>query len=201
MNDNPMVIGHDDGLSRCWWCGTTNPLYVRYHDEEWGRPVHDDRKHFEMITLEGAQAGLSWETILNKREGYREAFAGFDPERVAAFTEADIERLVTNPAIVRHRQKIASVVNNARAFLAIQGESGSFDAFVWDFVGGKPIVNHWHDRAQIPAQTAESVALSKALRKRGFGFVGPTTMYAYLQAAGLVDDHLPGCFRHEARQA
>ena len=160
-------------------------------------PVHDDRVFFEFLTLEGAQAGLSWSTILKKREGYREAFAGFDPVRVARYTETKIERLVTNPAIVRHRQKIASVVSNARAFLAVQKEEGSFDAYVWKFVAGRPIVNHRRGLGDIPARTAESDALSKDLTRRGFKFVGSTICHAFMQATGLVNDHLVSCFRYK----
>jgi DNA-3-methyladenine glycosylase I len=168
---------------------------VEYHDTEWGVPEHDDRRLFELLTLEGAQAGLSWTTILRKREGYRAAFAGFDPHVVAEFTEHDIERLVADPAIVRHRGKIASTVNNARALLAVQEEFGSFDAYVWGFVDGTPRVSNYDDLAQLPASTAESTALSKDLKRRGFRFVGPTTVYAFMQAAGLADDHVAGCFR------
>ena len=181
-------------LKRCSW--PTSELDILYHDTEWGVPVHDDRVFFEFLTLEGAQAGLSWSTILKKREGYREAFAGFDPVAVARFSEADIERLVTNPAIVRHRQKIASVVGNARAFLRVQEEHGSFDAWVWRFVGGAPRVNHWRGHGDIPARTAESDALSKELMRRGFRFVGSTICQALMQATGMVNDHVVGCFRH-----
>ncbi len=179
---------------RCEWAGT-DPRMVAYHDDEWGVPVHDDRRHFELLTLEGAQAGLSWSTILNKREGYRRLFEGFDPERVAAFGEADVARLLGDPAIVRHRGKIESTVANARALLAVADEVGSFDRYVWDFVGGSPIVGDWSSLAELPASTPESAALSRDLKRRGFRFVGPTTVYAYLQAAGLVDDHVRTCFR------
>lgn len=179
---------------RCAWCGS-DPLYVRYHDEEWGVPVHDDQRHFEFLILEGAQAGLSWITILRKRENYRAAFANFDPRRVARYGEREQARLLQNPGIVRNRLKIASAVKNARAFLALQEEFGSFDRYVWRFVGGRPIRNRW-TQSQPPARTPESDALSKDLKKRGFNFVGSTIIYAYMQAAGLVDDHARGCYRH-----
>lgn len=183
-----------NSLTRCSWPSTA--LDIAYHDTEWGVPVHDDRVFFEFLTLEGAQAGLSWSTILKKREGYREAFAGFDPVAVARFSEKDIERLVTNPAIVRHRQKIASVVGNARAFTRVQEEHGSFDAWVWQFTGGAPRVNRRRGLADIPARTTESDALSKALMRRGFRFVGSTICQAFMQATGMVNDHLVTCFRH-----
>lgn len=181
-------------IKRCSW--PSSELDILYHDTEWGVPVHDDRVFFEFLTLEGAQAGLSWSTILKKREGYREAFAGFDPGAVSRFSEADVERLVTNPAIVRHRQKIASVVGNARAFLRVQEEHGSFDAFVWRFTGGVPRVNRRRGHGDIPARTAESDALSKELMRRGFRFVGSTICQAFMQATGMVNDHLTTCFRH-----
>ena len=181
-------------LKRCAW--PSSELDILYHDTEWGVPVHDDRVFFEFLTLEGAQAGLSWSTILKKRGGYREAFAGFDPVAVSRFTEADVERLVTNPAIVRHRQKIASTVGNARAFLRVQEEHGSFDAFVWRFTGGAPRVNRRRGHGDIPARTAESDALSKELMRRGFRFVGSTICQAFMQATGMVNDHLVSCFRH-----
>ena len=179
---------------RCGWCGT-DPLYIAYHDEEWGVPQHDDQRLFEKLVLEGAQAGLSWITILRKREAYRKAFLGFDPGKVAAMTEAELETVLQNPGIVRNRLKIFSVRRNALAFLAVQREFGSFDAFLWAFVGGKPKVNHPRTLAEVPAVTPEAEALSKALKKRGFTFVGPTIMYAYLQSMGLVDDHLATCWK------
>jgi len=182
---------------RCEWAGT-DPLMVAYHDDEWGVPVHDDRRHFEMLTLEGAQAGLSWTTILRKREGYRRCFEEFEPERVAAFGDADVQRLLDDPAIVRHRGKIESTVGNARALLAVAEEFGSFDQYVWQFVGGRPIVGDWRALGDLPSSTPESIALGKDLKRRGFRFVGPTTVYAYLQAAGLVDDHVLTCFRRSA---
>ena len=183
--------------TRCPWA-TADPLYVAYHDDEWGAPVHDDRTLFEFLVLEGAQAGLSWITILRKRDAYRRAFAGFDPAAVAAFDQEKIAALLADPGIVRNRLKIRAAVDNARAFLAVQGEFGRFDAYVWPFVGGQPRVNHWTTLAEVPAETAESRALSADLKRRGFRFVGPTIMYAYMQAVGLVNDHLVSCFRHPA---
>src|SRR5438132_7192282 len=174
---------------RCAWTGT-DPRMIAYHDEEWGVPVHDDRLLFEFLTLEGAQAGLSWQTILNKRDAYREAFAGFDAAKVARFDARRIDRLLINAGIVRNRLKIESTVTNARAFLEIQREAASFDRFVWGFVGGAPKMNHWRSLRSIPAQTSESDALSDALRRRGFRFVGSTICYAFMQATGLVNDHL-----------
>ena len=169
---------------------------VAYHDDEWGVSTHDDRRLFELLTLEGAQAGLSWRTILQKREGYRAAFAGFDPTAVAAFTDVDVDRLLADPGIVRHRGKIASTVNNAHQVLAVQGDCGSFDAYVWSFVDNAPVVGAWQALDELPASSPQSVALSRDLKRRGFRFVGPTTVYAFMQAAGLVDDHVVGCFRH-----
>lgn len=182
-------------LIRCSWANPANPLYLRYHDEEWGVPVHDDRHFFEMLTLEGAQAGLSWSTILNKRENYRAAFDGFDPKVVAKYDKRRIERLLKDEGIVRNRLKVESTVSNARAFLAVQKEFGSFDAFVWAFVKDSPLVNKPATLRGVPVSTPESDALSKALKKRGFRFVGTTIMYAFMQACGLVDDHVAGCFR------
>jgi DNA-3-methyladenine glycosylase I len=182
-----------ESVTRCSWARTE--LDIAYHDREWGVPVHDDRVLFEFLTLEGAQAGLSWSTILKKRDGYRAAFAGFDPARVATFTQTDVERLLSEPTIVRHRQKVASTVENARAFLAVQSEFGSFDAYVWRFVDGTPLVNAWRAARQVPARTAVSDALSKDLRLRGFRFVGSTICYAFMQAVGLVNDHTMDCFR------
>ena len=183
---------------RCSWART--PLSVAYHDLEWGVPVHDDPVLFEFLILEGAQAGLSWETILNKREAYRQAFAGFDPALVARFTAKRVERLLKDPGIVRNRLKINSAVGNAKAFLAVQKECGSFDAYVWRFVGGTPRVNQWRTLKQVPPKTAESDVLSRDLLKRGFKFVGSTICYAFMQAVGMVDDHLDGCFRKTPRQ-
>jgi DNA-3-methyladenine glycosylase I len=174
--------------------------YVRYHDEEWGVPVHDDRRQFEFLVLEGAQAGLSWSTILNKREGYREAFADFDVERVARFDQRRVEKLMQFPGIVRNRLKIESVIGNAKAVLTLRDEFGSLDDYLWSFVGGKPIVNRWTEMKQVPATSPESDALSKDLRKRGFKFVGSTIMYAHMQATGMVNDHVVSCFRYRACQ-
>jgi DNA-3-methyladenine glycosylase I len=181
--------------TRCEWAGT-DPLMVAYHDDEWGVPTHDDAALFELLTLEGAQAGLSWRTILNKRDGYRAAFAGFDVDRVARFTDADVDRLVGDVSIVRHRGKIESTIANAKAIQSVQEESRSFDAYVWRFVDGTPIVGNYQQLGELPAVTDESTALSKDLKRRGFRFVGPTTVYAFMQASGLVDDHVLTCFRH-----
>jgi len=182
-----------DRRKRCGWA--TTALSIAYHDREWGVPVHDDRVFFEFLTLEGAQAGLSWETILRKRRAYREAFAGFDPARVSIFKSADVSRLLNNPGIVRNRLKIGSAIGNAKAFLEIQQEFGSFDAYVWRFVGGKPRVNRWKSLKAVPPRTPESDALSRDLLGRGFKFVGSTICYAFMQAVGLVNDHVMDCFR------
>ena len=185
--------------ARCPWSYSgMSEAYVRYHDEEWGVPVHDDRRQFEFLLLEGAQAGLSWSTILNKRAGYREAFADFDVERVARFDRRKVERLMQFPGIVRNRLKIDAAVGNARAVLRLRDELGSLDRYLWSFVGGKPIVHRWKDMKQVPATSPESDALSKDLKKRGFKFVGSTIVYAHMQATGMVNDHLVGCFRHQA---
>jgi DNA-3-methyladenine glycosylase I len=183
-----------DSKTRCRWAQT--PLGIAYHDREWGVPVHDDQVLFEFVTLEGAQAGLSWETILRKRDAYREAFAGFDPAAVATFKPAKIEKLLANPGIVRNRLKVLSTVSNAKAFLKVQQEFGSFDAYLWAFVGGAPRVNQWKTHSQIPPRTAESDALSKDLLRRGFKFVGSTICYAFMQAVGMVNDHTIDCFRY-----
>ncbi|MCT4785427.1 DNA-3-methyladenine glycosylase I [Exiguobacterium aestuarii] len=177
---------------RCPWCGN-DPLYVRYHDEEWGNPVHDDQKHFECLTLESAQAGLSWITILRKRENYRSAYANFEVNEVARFTEADIERLMADSGIVRNRRKIEASINNAKQFIKLQEEFGSFDSYIWSFVDHKPIINSWERLDEVPATTELSERLSKDLKRRGFKFLGPTTVYAHLQATGLVNDHLVSC--------
>jgi DNA-3-methyladenine glycosylase I len=181
--------------TRCAWAGT-DPLLVRYHDTEWGLPLHDDRQLFEFLVLEGAQAGLSWITILRKRENYRQAFDGFDPQRVAAYDAARIEQLLGNPNIVRNRRKIESAVRNARVFLEIQEKFGSFDDYLWRFVSGRPRINRWKTIRAVPAETAESHALSKDLIRRGCTFVGPTIAYAFMQAVGLVNDHTLDCFRY-----
>jgi DNA-3-methyladenine glycosylase I len=184
----------DPDLPRCGWV-TDDPLYLVYHDEEWGVPVHDDRRLFEMLTLEGAQAGLSWLTILRRREGYRRAFHGFDMEKIARYGERDAARLLEDPGIIRNRAKIEATIRNARAALALVEETGSLDRFLWQFVGGRPRVNHWKTLREIPAETAESKAMSKELKRRGFGFVGSTICYAFMQAVGMVDDHTAECFR------
>ncbi len=181
--------------SRCGWAGS-DPLYIAYHDEEWGVPVHDDRRFFEMLVLEGAQAGLSWITVLRKRAHYRKVFDGFDPRRVARYDARRVAALLKDPGIIRNRAKVEGAVKNARAFLELQKEHGSFDAYVWLFVGGRPIRN---SDGRVPAETDESRALSKDLKKRGFTFVGPTIMYAFLQACGLVDDHVAPCFKARRR--
>ena len=183
-----------DDRTRCAWA--TTPLGIVYHDEEWGVPVHDDHRLFEMLILEGAQAGLSWETILRKRERYREVFEGFDPARVALYGPGEVERLLSDAGIVRHRGKIEAAITNARALLDVRGELESFDALVWSFVGGRPRNNELRALAEIPAKTSESEAMSRELRRRGFRFVGPTICYAFMQAVGLVNDHTTGCFRH-----
>jgi len=185
---------------RCPWSEGVGEDYRQYHDTEWGVPVRDDRVHFEFLLLEGAQAGLSWSTILRKRDGYRRAFAEFDPERVARFNKRSVARLRNDEGIVRNRLKIASAISNARAFLKIQDEFGSFDKYVWRFVNGKPIVNRWRRQSQVPATTTESDALSKDLKSRGFNFVGSTIIYAHMQATGLVNDHIVDCFRYAACQ-
>lgn len=180
---------------RCAWCGD-DELYVRYHDEEWGVPVHDDRKLFEFLILEGAQAGLSWLTILRKRENYRRAFAEFDPKKVARFGDDDIQRLLSDPGIVRNRLKINATVNNARLFLDVAAKHGGFSHYLWNFVDGKPIVNRWKRMEQIPATSPESDAISKELKRLGFKFVGSTIIYAHMQATGMINDHIVTCFRH-----
>ncbi len=180
-------------MNRCGWA--KNDLAIRYHDEEWGVPAHDDRRLFEFLILEGAQAGLSWDTILRKRENYRAAFDNYDWQKIAVYDAAKCTELLSNEGIVRNRLKIASSVQNAAAFLKIRDEFGSFDLYIWNFVGGEPIVNHWKDLPEIPAKTKISDALSKDLKKRGFNFVGSTIMYAFMQACGLVNDHLVSCFR------
>ncbi|NJP12480.1 MAG: DNA-3-methyladenine glycosylase I [Leptolyngbyaceae cyanobacterium RU_5_1] len=191
-----MPVG-SDGKNRCAWVGLGKPHYEHYHDQEWGVPVHDDRKHFEMLILEGAQAGLNWETILKKREGYRQAFKGFDPVTVATMSDLELEALLQNPEIIRNRLKVFAARKNAAVFLKIQEECGSFDRYVWSFVGGKPIINGWKEVQDVPATSPESDALSKDLKKRGMTFVGSTIMYAYMQATGLVNDHTIDCWRYQ----
>ncbi len=184
------------GKARCPWSEGVSPAYLEYHDSEWGVPVHDDRKQFEFLILEGAQAGLSWSTILHRRAGYRRAFAGFDPQRVARFTPARIEKLLLDPGIIRNRLKVTSAVSNARAFLELQDEFGSFDRYIWGFVDGRPVTNRWRNKSEVPATSPVSDALSKDMKKRGFRFVGSTILYAHLQATGLINDHLLDCFRY-----
>ena len=181
--------------TRCEWC-LGSDLYKQYHDEEWGVPLHDEHKLFEFLTLEGAQAGLSWSTILNKRENYRKAFDQFDPQKVVRYTPARVQKLLQDPGIVRNRLKVESTISNAYAFLKIQDEFGSFDQYIWDWVDGEPIQNQWRSLKEVPATTDISDALSKDLKKRGFRFVGITIMYAFMQATGMVNDHVTGCFRH-----
>jgi DNA-3-methyladenine glycosylase I len=183
-------------IRRCEWGISDDPVYLAYHDEEWGVPSHDDPHLFEMLVLEGAQAGLSWSTILRKREGYRRAFSGFDPEAVARFGRRDVERLLRDPGIVRNRLKVESAVNNAARVLEVREDLGSLDAYLWAFVGGRPILNRWKALGDIPAETAESRAMSKDLKRRGFRFVGPTVCYAFMQAIGMVNDHVTSCFRY-----
>jgi DNA-3-methyladenine glycosylase I len=183
-------------VKRCSWVRADDPRMLEYHDREWGVPVHDDRKHFEFLVLEAAQAGLSWSIVLKKREGYRRAFEGFDPEKVARFSKKRIEKLTSNSEIIRNRMKIEAAVRNARAFLEIQGEFGSFDAYCWRFVDGRPKLNRWKIMGQVPATSVESDAFSKDLKRRGFSFAGSTVVYAHMQAVGMVNDHLVECFRH-----
>jgi DNA-3-methyladenine glycosylase I len=189
-------VAKNNDLVRCAWSEGVDSAYVRYHDDEWGVPVRDDRVHFEFLVLESAQAGLSWWTILRKRGGYRRAFADFDAAKVARFTPRTVDKLLADPGIVRNRQKIEAAIANARGFLAIQREFGSFDQYVWQFVGGKPLVNRWRKQSEVPPTSKESDALSKDLKGRGFKFVGSTIVYAHMQATGLVNDHLVGCFRY-----
>lgn len=186
-------------MFRCPWCGD-DELYVKYHDEEWGVPVHDDLKHFEFLVLESAQAGLSWITILRKRENYRKAYDGFDPVKVANYNNNKIEELMSNPGIVRNRKKIEASVNNAQRFLEIVDEFGSFDKYIWSFVDNKPIINQWNDISEVPSKTHLSDEVSKDLKKRGFKFLGSTIIYSHLQATGLIDDHLIYCFKNTKKE-
>jgi DNA-3-methyladenine glycosylase I len=192
-----MSVASKPTLTRCHWVLRGNELYHRYHDQEWGVPVRDGRKQFEFLTLESAQAGLSWSTVLNKREGYRRAFADFDPEKVARFTEKRIERILADASIVRNRLKVAAAVNNARKFLEVQEEFDGFANYIWRFVEGRPIQNRWRTHQEVPATSPESDALSKDLKQRGFKFVGSTIVYAHMQATGMVNDHLIDCFRYK----
>lgn len=182
-------------MKRCTW--PTNELAIRYHDEEWGTPLHDERRLFEFLILEGAQAGLSWDTVLRKRDSYRKAFDGFDVKKVASYTEKNIERLMLDDGIIRNRLKIASTISNAKAFMKVQKEFGSFDAYIWSFVNYKPIVNKWKESSQVPATSDVSDTISKDMKKRGFNFVGTTIIYAHMQATGMVNDHLTSCFRYK----
>ena len=184
-------------LKRCGWAANTFDQYVKYHDEEWGVPVHDDQTHFEFLVLESAQAGLSWSTILKKREGYRKAFAGFDFNHVALFDDHDVAQLIRNPAIIRNRLKIEAAINNAKRFKEVQQEFGSFDHYIWSFVDHEVKVGHWQSMSEVPATTTESDQLAKDLKKRGFKFLGSTTIYAHMQAVGLVNDHIIDCFRYK----
>lgn len=184
-------------MKRCGWVENTFDEYLLYHDKEWGIPVHDDNTHFEFLTLEGAQAGLSWATVLKKRANYHKAFAGFDPGKVAGYNESKIKQLLQDPGIIRNQLKVRSTVTNAKSFLKVQEEFGSFDHYIWSFVGGKPLVNGWSKMSEIPATSKESDALSKDLKKRGFKFVGSTIIYSHMQACGLVNDHTIDCFRYK----
>ena len=194
-------IANSKKVRRCAWCEGTSLNYIEYHDQEWGVPVRDDRGQFEFLILEGAQAGLSWSTILNKREGYRKNFADFDPEKVARFTKKRVEKILTDPGIVRNRLKVESAVTNAKAFLAVQEEFGSFSDYIWGFVDGKPIQNRFRKDSDIPATSPVSDTISKELKKRGFKFVGSTIIYAHMQATGMVNDHVTGCFRYKEVKA
>jgi DNA-3-methyladenine glycosylase I len=188
-------------IIRCAWAGETSLTYIEYHDKEWGVPVWDDRRQFEFLILEGAQAGLSWSTILNKREGYRKNFAEFEVDKVARFTKKRIDKILQDPGIVRNRQKVNAAVSNAKEFIKVQDEFGSFSDYIWQFVGGEPIQNKWRKDSEIPATSPESDALSKDLKRRGFKFVGSTIMYAHMQATGLVNDHVVSCFRYKECRA
>jgi DNA-3-methyladenine glycosylase I len=189
-------IHRGDMKKRCPWANPDDPLYLEYHDTEWGVPLHDDRKLFEFLLLEGAQAGLSWRTVLNKRENYRRAFDDFDPRKVAEYDGRKVEKLLTDPGIVRNRRKTEAMISNARTFLDVQDGHGSFDSFIWSFVGGEPVQNKWRKPGQIPVTTHEAERMSAALVEKGFKFVGPTICYAYMQATGMVNDHVVDCFRH-----
>ena len=185
--------------TRCWWPGE-DPIYIAYHDEEWGVPLHDERRLFEFLILEGVQAGLSWITVLKKRDNYRKAMSGFDYEKIARYSKRKIESLLRNEGLIRNRLKMESAVRNARAFLAVREEFGSFDRYLWHFVGGSPLVNHWESKDEVPASTPLAAALSKDLKARDFNFVGPTICYAFMQAVGMVNDHTTDCFRHAGCQ-
>ncbi len=197
MRKKEITIKKDHKQIRCAWCENSFEDYIRYHDEEWGVPIHDDTKHFEFLVLESSQAGLSWATILKKREGYRKAFANFDVETVASYGSGMVEDLLQDASIIRNRMKIEAAINNAQRFIEIQNEFGSFDDYIWRFVDGKPIVGGWKSAEEVPVTTKESDVLSKDLKKRGFKFVGSTTIYAHMQAIGLVNDHTIDCFRYK----
>jgi len=186
-------------IIRCGWAGADD-LYIKYHDKEWGAPLHDDRRLFELLVLEGAQAGLSWSIILRKRDAYRKAFDNFTPERIARYTQAKVSNLLADASIVRNRAKIGAAISNAQAFLKVKEEFESFDAYIWQFVDGKPIINRWKRRGQIPAETEESRVMSKDLKARGFRFVGPTICYAFMQAVGMINDHVTDCYRYREVQ-
>jgi len=194
------LLMHSAATKRCSWVNADDPLLLEYHDSEWGVPVHTDRKHFEVLVLSGAQAGLNWSLVLKKREGYRRAFDNFDPEKVARYSERQIQILMNDSEIIRNRMKIEAAVRNARAFLEVQEEFGNFDSYCWHFVGGRPKLNRWKATRQIPATSPESESFSKDLKRRGFSFVGPTVAYAYMQAVGMVNDHLVDCFRYREIQ-
>ena len=196
----PQKSPHEDGKIRCHWAPPDDPVYVAYHDMEWGVPVHEERRLFEFLILEGAQAGLSWSTILHKRGNYRRVYHRFDPKKVARYTKKDVARLLKDPGIVRNRLKIESSIGNAQAFLAVQKEFGSFDEYIWAFVGGNPLLNRWRTGARLPARTEISDNMSKDLKKRGFRFVGSTICYAFMQAVGMVNDHHVNCFRYGKRR-
>jgi DNA-3-methyladenine glycosylase I len=195
------ATSHADGKRRCAWVGNASPRMVAYHDEQWGVPVHDDRQLFAKLILDGAQAGLSWSTILAREEGYYRAFHGLDPARIARYGERDVARLLADPGIIRNRAKVRSAIANAQAYLKLQEEEGSFATWLWRFVGGKPVKNRWRRTDQVPAETPLAQTVSKALRERGFSFVGPTIVYAFLQAVGIVNDHLVSCYRHAEVEA
>ena len=195
MATRPSTVKGTDGKPRCGWA-SADPLYEKYHDSEWGRPLKDDHALFELLTLEGCQAGLSWNTVLRKRENYRKAYDGFDPKKIAKYTPAKLAKLLTDPGIIRHRGKIEASVSNAKAYLAVVEREGSFAKFLWSFVSGKPMKNHPKSLKDVPASSLESDAMSKALQKAGFKFVGSTICYAFMQASGMVDDHIVGCHRH-----
>ncbi len=197
---NEDLLMHSAANKRCSWVNADDPLLLEYHDREWGVPVHSDRKHFEVLVLSGAQAGLNWSLVLKKREGYRRVFDKFDPEKVARYSERQIQTLMTDPEIIRNRMKIEAAVQNAQAFLKVQEEFGDFDSYCWKFVGGHPKLNRWKATQQIPATSPESETFSKDLKRRGFSFVGPTVAYAYMQAVGMVNDHLVDCFRYRKIQ-